>query len=189
MHKPVPDPLSYAELVKIARRAKESSTRDWCMIVMALTHGLRGAEVCGLTLDDVQDDHVRVIRKKGSLPTLRPISALAHHELTTQVPHNMDIALPSHAQVPRVQGVPVRVFWFPNRAFKAGIDVITVGRVRKRPFAGCFKYRQKIGIYVAVEALRTYREKVRRLPVNKLLEYARSCRVEKVMRLYLEAVL
>ena len=77
MHKPVPDPLSYAELVKIARRAKESSTRDWCMIVMALTHGLRGAEVCGLTLNDVQDDHVRVIRKKGSLPTLHPISALA----------------------------------------------------------------------------------------------------------------
>jgi len=73
MHKPVPDPLSYAELVKIARLAKESNTRDWCMIVMAFTHGLRGAEVCGLTLDDIQDDRVRVIRKKGSLPTLHPI--------------------------------------------------------------------------------------------------------------------
>src|SRR6266568_5049962 len=123
------------------------------------------------------------------------ISALAHHELTTQVPHNVDIALPSHAQVPRVQGVPVRVFWFPNRAFNAGIDVITVDRVPIRIYspektiADCFKYRQKIGIDVAVEALRTYREKVRRLPVNKLLEYARICRVERVMRPYLEAVL
>jgi len=123
------------------------------------------------------------------------ISALAHHELTTQVPHNVDIALPSHAQVPRVQGVPVRVFWFPNRAFNAGIDVITVDRVpiriysREKTIADCFKYRQKIGIDVAVESLRTYREKVRRLPVNKLLEYARICRVEKVMRPYLEAVL
>jgi hypothetical protein len=59
----------------------------------------------------------------------------------------------------------------------------------KKTIADCFKYRNKIGIDVAVEALRTYRERVRRLPVNKLLEYARICRVEKVMRPYLEAVL
>jgi predicted transcriptional regulator of viral defense system len=123
------------------------------------------------------------------------ISALAHHGLTTQVPHSVEIALPSHAQVPRIQGISVRVFWFPNRAFNEGVDVITVDRVPVRIYspektiADCFKYRHKIGIDVAVEALRTYREKVRRLPVNKLLEYARICRVEKVMRPYLEAVL
>lgn len=123
------------------------------------------------------------------------ISALAHHGLTTQVPHNVDIALPSHAQVPRVQGVPIRVFWFPKRAFDAGVDVITIDGVpikiysMEKTIADCFKYRNKIGIDVAVEALRTYREKVRRLPVNKLLEYARISRVEKVMRPYLEAVL
>lgn len=123
------------------------------------------------------------------------ISALAHHELTTQVPHHVDIALPSHAQVPKTDGVPIRVFWYPQRAFNAGIDVITVDRVPVRIYspdktiADCFKYRHKIGIDVAVEALRTYREKVRKLPVNKLLEYARICRVEKVMQPYLEAVL
>ena len=123
------------------------------------------------------------------------VSALAHHELTTQVPHDVDIALPSHAQVPKVNGVPLRVFWFPDRAFNAGIDVVAVDRVPVRIYspektiADCFKYRHKIGIDVAVEALRTYREKVRRLPVNKLLEYARICRVEKVMQPYLEAVL
>jgi predicted transcriptional regulator of viral defense system len=123
------------------------------------------------------------------------ISALAHHELTTQVPHYVDIALPSHAQVPKVGGIPVRVFWFPDRAFNAGIDVITVDRVSVRIYspektiADCFKYRNKMGIDVAVEALRNYREKVRRLPVNKLLECARICRVERVMRPYLEAVI
>lgn len=123
------------------------------------------------------------------------ISALAHHGLTTQVPHHVDIALPSHAQVPRIQGVPIRVFWFANEAFDAGVGVITIDRVpvkiysMEKTIADCFKYRNKIGIDVAVEALRTYREKVRRLPVSKLLEYARICRVEKVMRPYLEAVL
>ena len=122
------------------------------------------------------------------------ISALEHHGLTTQVPHNVDLALPSHAQVPRVQGVPVRFFWFAKPAFSAGVDVITIDGVpvkiysMEKTIADCFKYRNKIGIDVAVEALRTYREKVRRLPVNKLLEYARVCRIEKVMRPYLEAV-
>jgi predicted transcriptional regulator of viral defense system len=122
------------------------------------------------------------------------ISALAHHGLTTQIPHSVDIALPSHAQVPKVQGVPVRVFWFAKPAFGAGVDEITIDRVpvkiysMEKTIADCFKYRNKIGIDVAVEALRTYREKVRRLPVKKLLEYARVCRIEKVMRPYLEAL-
>src|SRR5271165_4475295 len=51
------------------------------------------------------------------------ISALVYHELTTQVPHYVDIALPSHAQVPKLRGVPVRVFWYPERVFEAGIEV------------------------------------------------------------------
>jgi len=123
------------------------------------------------------------------------ISALAHHELTTQVPHYVDIALPSHAQVPKVDGVPFRVFWFPHRAFETGVDTVTVDRVPvkiyspEKTITDCFKYRNKIGIDVAVEALRTYREHVRKLPVNKFIEYARICRVEKVMRPYLEAML
>ena len=123
------------------------------------------------------------------------ISALAHHELTTQIPHYVDIALPSHAQVPKVDGVPIRVFWFPPRAFEAGVEKVIVDRVpikiysAEKTIADCFKYRNKIGIDVAIEALRTYRERVRKLPVNKLMEYARICRVERVMRPYLEAVL
>jgi predicted transcriptional regulator of viral defense system len=123
------------------------------------------------------------------------ISALAHHELTTQIPHYVDIALPSHAQIPKVNGVTVRVFWYPESAFGAGIEVIHVDRVPVRIYspektiADCFKYRNKIGTDVAVEALRRYREKVRRLPVNKILEYARIDRVERVMRPYLEALL
>ena len=123
------------------------------------------------------------------------ISALAHHELTTQVPHYVDIALPSHAQVPKVDGVPLRVVWFPDSPFEAGVETVTVDRVPikiyspEKTIADCFKYRNKIGIDVAVEALRNYWERVRKLPVNKLMEYARICRVERVMRPYLEGPL
>src|SRR5579863_8590506 len=54
------------------------------------------------------------------------ISALAHHRLTTQIPHAVDIALPSHAKVPKVGGIPLRVFWYPSPSFRAGVEVIAI---------------------------------------------------------------
>jgi hypothetical protein len=94
-----------------------------------------------------------------------------------------------------VNGVPVRVFWFPDAAFEAGVETVTVDRMPIKVYspentiADCFKYRNKIGIDVAIEALRTYRERVRKLHVNKLMEYARIYRVERVMRPYVEEFL
>lgn len=49
------------------------------------------------------------------------ISALAHHGLTTQIPHAIDLALSSHSQIPRLDGLPVRAFWFSEPAFSAGV--------------------------------------------------------------------
>ena len=123
------------------------------------------------------------------------ISALAHHGLTTQVPHSVDIALPSHAQVPKIDRIPLRVFWFSEPAFSAGVEVVSIDAVSVRMYspektiADCFKYRNKIGLDVAVEALRTYRERTRRPNVQALLRYSQLWRVDRVMRPYLEAVL
>src|SRR3984893_1535101 len=86
------------------------------------------------------------------------ISALAHHGLTTQVPHAVDIALPSHGQIPKIDGIPIRVFWYSEPSFIAGIDVARIDGVSVRFYspeksiADCFKYRHKIGIDVAIEA-------------------------------------
>ncbi len=123
------------------------------------------------------------------------ISALAYRQLTTQVPHHIDIALPSHSQIPKVDRVPLRVFWYPERAHQLGIDTINLDQVQVRIYSAektivdCFKYRNKIGLDVAIEALRNYKQKVRKLPVKKFIEYARISRVENVMRPYLETVL
>jgi predicted transcriptional regulator of viral defense system len=123
------------------------------------------------------------------------ISALAHHRLTTQIPHTVDVALPSHAQVPKLDGIPLRVFWYSDPSFSAGIDVISIDQVPVRVYlpektiADCFKYRNKIGLDVAIEALRTYRERTRKPDYNALSKFAQVDRVEKVMRPYLEAVL
>jgi predicted transcriptional regulator of viral defense system len=95
------------------------------------------------------------------------ISALAHHGLTTQVPHAVNIALPSHAQVPKIVEVPLR----------------------EKTIADCFKYRNKIGLDLAIEALRTYRDRERKADFQAILRFAQINRVQKVVRPYLEAVI
>ena len=123
------------------------------------------------------------------------ISALAHHGLTIHVPHAVDLALPIHAQIPKIDGVPLRVFWYSEPSFRAGVDIVRIDRVPVRIYspektiADCFKYRNKIGLDVAIEALRTWRERTRKPDFQALSKFARIDRVERVMRPYLEALL
>ena len=123
------------------------------------------------------------------------ISALAHHGLTTQVPHEVNIALPSHAQIPKIDGIPLRVLWYSEPSFSAGIQIVTIDGVPVRIYspektvADCFKYRNKIGLDVAIEALRTYRERARKPDFRAITRFAKMGRVERVMRPYLESIL
>lgn len=121
------------------------------------------------------------------------ISALAFHDLTTQVPHAVDVAVARGTEKPRINHPPVRVYWFSRDAFSSGIETHTIDgkqvRVysKEKAIADAFKYRNKIGMDVALEALRTWRSQ-RRPNVERLLGFARICRVERVMRPYLEAM-
>lgn len=122
------------------------------------------------------------------------ISALSFHEITTQIPHEVYIALRRGTESPRLKHPPVRVFRFTGEAFTEGIVTPKVDGIQIRIYnpektlADCFKYRNKIGLDIAVEALKLYRER-KRVKVNEVMRYARICRVEKVMRPYLEALL
>lgn len=122
------------------------------------------------------------------------ISALAYHEITTQIPHEVYIALERGAEPPRLGHPPIRIFWFSGQAFTAGMEtrMIEGARVRiyspEKTIADCFKYRNKIGLDTAIEALKLYREK-KRFKTDDFMQFARVCRVEKVMRPYLEALL
>lgn len=122
------------------------------------------------------------------------ISALALHNLTTQVPHRVYVALPRGAEPPRLPWPPVRIFWFSEPAFSAGVEVHKCDGFPLRTYspektiADCFKYRNKIGLDVAIEALKLYCER-RRVRTDDLLHYAAICRVEKIIRPYLEALL
>lgn len=122
------------------------------------------------------------------------VSALAFHELTTQIPHAVDIALHNRAERPRLDYPPLRIFWFSGPAWSEGVETHLIDDVPVRIYgpqksvADSFKFRRKIGLDVALEALKLYRQH-RDFDVSRLLHYARICRVEKVMRPYLEALL
>ncbi len=121
------------------------------------------------------------------------VSALAFHDLTTQVPHVVDVAIARGTEKPRVDYPPVKAYWFSGEAFTAGIETPVVDSVAIRVYgaeksiADAFKYRNKIGIDVALEALRNWRQRAKP-DFARVLEYARICRVERVIRPYLEAL-
>jgi predicted transcriptional regulator of viral defense system len=122
------------------------------------------------------------------------ISALAFHNLTTQIPYYVYIALPADVKAPYIEYPPLRVYRLSNKIYSAGIEYHIIDGVeiriynREKTIADCFKFRNKIGQDIAIEALKDYlRQPNPNIP--KLLEYARLDRVEKIMRPYLQAVL
>jgi len=122
------------------------------------------------------------------------ISALAFHEITTQIPHEIHVALQRGAEIPRLDYPPMKLYWVSNKAYSAGVETHELDGVSvniyspEKTLADCFKFRNKIGLDTVVEAVRFYRER-RNVNVDALMRYAAICRVEKVMRPYLEAIL
>lgn len=120
------------------------------------------------------------------------ISALAYHELTTQIPHEIYLAIPREKETPRIDYPPVRAFHFSENTISAGVEMHKIAGVEVKIFtaektvADCFKFRNRIGLDVALEALKLClsRDGSR----AKILKYARLCRVEKVIYPYLEAI-
>ena len=122
------------------------------------------------------------------------ISALSFHDITTQVPHSISIALRRGAETPRLDYPALSVHRFSESAFQEGIEEHSIDGVSvkvyslEKTLADCFKFRNKIGIDVVLEALKLYRSR-EQFNTNELLKYARVCRVENVMRPYVEAIL
>ncbi len=122
------------------------------------------------------------------------ISALDFYKLTTQIPHEVHVALPRGAEEPRLDYPPIKTYRFTGEAFAEGIDTHVLDGIKMRIYspektlADCFKFRNKVGLDTVIEATRFYRER-RSIKVNELMRYATVCRVDRVMRPYLEAIL
>ena len=121
------------------------------------------------------------------------LSALRFHELTTQAPFEVWLAIDRKARRPKAEGLPLRLVRFSGPALRQGIEEHSIEGVQVRVYnpaktvADCFKYRNKIGLDVAIEALRDYRKR-HRAGMDELWRYAKVCRVKVVMRPYMEAM-
>ncbi len=145
-------------------------------------------------LPPLSDPDLVTVARKIPKGVICLISALYFHNITSQIPHAVSIAFSRGTEPPRLKFPPIRVYWFSGEAFTAGVEEHTIENTAihvycaEKTLADCFKYRNKIGMDMVLEALTLYREngKPKR---RKLLQFAKVCRVEKVMRPYLEALL
>lgn len=121
------------------------------------------------------------------------LSALRFHGLTTQAPFEVWLAVENKAVSPKLDYPPLRIVRFSGAALTEGVEVHTVDGVSVRvtgvakTVADCFKYRNKIGLDVALEALREAWHG-KRMSSDEIWRYAKVCRVANVMRPYLESL-
>ncbi len=122
------------------------------------------------------------------------ISALAFHEMTTQIPHEVCIAIPRNSEPPHLDYPPIRVVRLSQSPYMAGIETHKVDGVavkvysREKTLADCFKHRNEIGLDTVLEAVRMYKAQAR-VNADAILHYASVCRVARVARPYLESLL
>ena len=121
------------------------------------------------------------------------LSALAFHEITTQNPASVWIALGKGARTPAIESPSLRVVRLTEPSLSEGIEIHSVEGVTVRVYstaktvADCFKFRNKIGLDVAIEALKDCLHQ-KKATVNEIYRYAKICRVSNVIRPYMEAL-
>lgn len=134
-----------------------------------------------------------IVAKRVPTGVICLLTALRLHDLTTQQPHEVWVALPEKSRRPRLDYPRLRVARFSGAAFTEGIERRRIEGVDVRVYsaaktvADCFKYRNKIGIDVAVEALNDFTRK-HRGGASDLAHFARICRVTRVMQPYLDSL-
>lgn len=144
--------------------------------------------------EPLSDPDLVLVAKRVPGAVVCLISALAFHDLTTQIPHEVHLALKRGRARPRLQYPPLKVYWWMDRALTSGVEVHerdgTQVRITSaaRSVVDAFRYRNELGVDLAVEALRAWRSRRTSRP-DELLSAARAVRVERVIRPYLEAVL
>ena len=123
------------------------------------------------------------------------LSALRFHNFTTQLPQELHLAIQAHAWIPRRNaGTTIRFFTIGKKAFQYGIEEHWIEGIKVKVYspaktvADCFKFRNKIGQDIAIEALTEgWRKKL--FTVDELIAATTVCRVSKIMRPYMEMLL
>ena len=121
------------------------------------------------------------------------VSALQFHNVGTQSPHEIWMAIDRDIRRPRIDYPPLRIMRFSGQAFTEGVEEHKIEGVPVKVYSiaktvvDCFKYRNKIGLDVAIEALRDCRQN-KTCTNDELWQYANICRVARIIKPYMEAI-
>jgi predicted transcriptional regulator of viral defense system len=198
-----PDPLQ--QIIRLVRRRGILRSRDLAPLDIPRRHLARLAEqgvllrsgrgLYTLASAEVSENHsLAEACKRVSGGTVCLLSALRFHGLTTQNPWEVWMAITPTSRKPKVDHPPLRIVRFSGEAFVDGVEHHRIEGVDVRIYsaaktvADCFKYRNKIGVDVAVEALRDAWKK-RKTTAEQISHFAQICRVTNVMRPYLDSLL
>lgn len=146
------------------------------------------------THEPTMHSSLAAVARKTKAAVVCLVSALRVHELTTQAPFEVWIAVPTGHRQPKIEGVPLRVVRMASAPHTAGVEQHNIEGVSVSVFdvektvADCFRFRNRIGLDVALEAMRDYLRRPGR-SVDRLLHYARINRISTTIRPYLEAML
>jgi len=121
------------------------------------------------------------------------LSALSIHGITTQSPFDVWLAIDGKSRKAQVSDMPIHIVRFSGDALTCGVEHHVIDKVQvpiynpAKTIADCFKYRNKIGLDIAIEALQEgWKDK--KFNMNEIWNYSKVCRVQNVMRPYLESL-
>ncbi len=183
-HQPLVRPRD-VEALGIARESLLRLYRQG--LVVRLARGIYALPQASLT----EHHSLAIAAKRVPRGVVCLLSALRFHGLTTQDPHEVWLAIDFKARKPYIESPTLRVVRFSGRALVEGIKEYQIEGVPVRVYiaaktvADCFKYRHKIGVDVAIEALRDS-VRTKKASIDEIHRYAKVCRVANVMRPYLE---
>lgn len=193
-----------AEIVKLVRKAGILRPRDLralgiprLYLRMAVDKGaiIRVGRGLYITRGAKPTEHHSLAQASKRVPkgVVCLLSALRFHDLTTQSPFEVWLAIGEKARLPKLDNPPVHIVRFSRETLAYGVQEHIIEAVPVRIFspaktvADCFRYRNKIGLDVALEALRECKRK-RRATTDDIWKAAKVCRVANVIRPYLEAL-
>jgi len=142
---------------------------------------------------DFSEPDLVLVSKKIPQAVICLISALAYHEITTQIPHFVYIAIPTKSRQSRLDYPPIRYFHYSEKIYNTGVETILIGGYPVKIFniektlADCVKFRNKIGMDVVIEALKMYWKR-KGTRIDKLYEYAKLNRIVKVLQPIMETI-
>lgn len=143
--------------------------------------------------DTLSQPDIIAVSRKVEKGVICLISALDFHNLTTQIPHSIHIALPRNSRVPKMKNPPIQVYRYSEESYFSGIEEYLIDDIPvkiycvEKTLADCFKFRNMIGMDIVLEALKMYQNSSKGTNYQKIMEYAKICRVESVMHPYIEA--